>query len=87
MKATPDRKIPLNIETTNSIETIKRTASEAALWIPDNTKPFVLKTDASGNAIGAVLTQNGQPLAFVSHKHSEEELNWSAFEKEAFAIV
>ena len=47
----------------------------------------MLKTDAAGNAIGAVLIQNGQPTALVSHKFSDQELNWSKIEKEAFAIV
>ena len=61
--------------------------SKAALWIPDRTKPFVLKTDASGNAIGAVLAPNGQPVAFVFLYFSDQEMNWSAIEKEAFAIV
>ena len=87
LKAKRDKKLPLQTEIINSKQTIKRAVSKAALWIPDRTKPFVLKTDASGNVIGAVLTQNGQPVAFVSHEFSDEELNWSAIEKEAFAIV
>ena len=46
----------------------------------------MLKTDASCFAI-ANLTVNGKLVAFVSHEHSDQELNWSAIEKEAFAIV
>ena len=47
----------------------------------------MLTTDAPGNAIGAALTQNGQPAAFVSHKVSDLGFNWSAIQTEAFAIV
>ena len=59
------------------METIKQVLSTAAWWIPDWTKPFVLETDASGNAYGAVLTQNSQAVALVSQKLSDEELKWS----------
>ena len=87
LKAKRDKKLPLDTEILNSEETIKRAVSKSALWIPDQTNPFVLKTDARGNAIGAVLTLNGPQVAFVSYKLSNKELNWSAIEKEAFDIV
>jgi hypothetical protein len=36
------------------------------LSLPDFTKPFILETDACAPGIGAVLTQQGKPLAFYS---------------------
>ena len=78
---------PLNAKACESIRNIKQLVSESALWIPDRHKPFRLETDASGTAIGGVLSQDERPVAFVSHKLSEQELNWPAVEKEAFAIV
>ncbi|KAL8424264.1 hypothetical protein Efla_002882 [Eimeria flavescens] len=35
------------------------------LSLPDLAKPFVLRTDASGAALGAVLEQDGEPLGFL----------------------
>ena len=78
---------PLNEAACQAFTSIKETVAKAALWIPDRHKPFTLETDASGTAIGGVLSQDNRPIAFVSHKLSEQELNWPAVEKEAFAVV
>ena len=61
------------------------------LQYPDFTKPFVLTTDASGKAIGAVLSQGkiGQdlPIAYASRILNKAEENYSTIEKELLAIV
>lgn len=36
------------------------------LALPNFSKPFVIETNASNMGIGAVLLQDGHPLAFVS---------------------
>lgn len=69
------------------------------LGYPDITKPFKIYTDASDNAIGAVLVQdcgpeesiipgipNEKPIHFYSHKLSKSQQKWSTIEKETFSI-
>jgi glutathione S-transferase len=64
---------------------------EPVLQYPDFTKPFVLTTDASGFAVGAILSQGtiGQdkPIAFASRTLNQAEQNYSTIEKELTAIV
>lgn len=61
------------------------------LRYPDFTKPFVLTTDASNYALGAVLSQihetKDHPVAFASRTLNKHEINYSTTEKEALAII
>ncbi|KAL8451783.1 hypothetical protein Emed_001774 [Eimeria media] len=57
------------------------------LSLPDLTKPFILRTDASGVAIGAVLEQDNKPLGFLSKRLSDAEMRYSTYDQELLAIV
>jgi transposase InsO family protein len=61
------------------------TAPVLAIFDPD--KPISVHTDASDFAVGAVLMQEGRPIAFESRKLSPAERNYAVHEKEALAIV
>jgi len=66
-------------------------AAELELFQIQPDKPFVMHTDASDFAIGAVISQerDGQmvPVGFYSRKLTGSQLNWTPREKETYAIV
>ena len=57
------------------------------LAIVDPQNPFVVKTYASATAIGGVLFQDGRHVAFESRKLNSAQRNYSAYERELFAIT
>lgn len=69
----------------------KRLSSTPVLVVPDVDLPFVIHTDASDFAVGAVLEQNQghglQPVAYLSKKLNAAQCNYSVYEKELLAIV
>jgi hypothetical protein len=57
------------------------------LRIPDFSKPFVVVADASGTALGAILLQEDQPVAFESRVLSPAERNYPVGEQELLAVI
>lgn len=77
---------------TKTFETCKSLLTQSnILQYPDFEKPFVLTTDASNFALGAVLSQGpigaDRPVAYASRTLTKTEENYSAIEKELLAIV
>lgn len=76
---------PLYIE---SFEKLKRIITNPPLLIyPDFNKKFVLTTDASNTALGAVLSQENKPVCYASRTLNNHEKNYSTIERELLAIV
>lgn len=83
----------------NSFQLIKaKIMSPQILAFPDFEKPFVLTTDASNIALGAVLSQKendkcnfleeiDRPVAFASRLLNGAEKNYHTMEKEMLAVV
>lgn len=61
--------------------------STPVLALPNFNEPFVVETDASGTAMGAVLNQQGHPLAFFSKNFNPRLLNESTYVRELHAIT
>jgi hypothetical protein len=57
------------------------------LAYPDYSEVFEIYTDASSKQLGAVITQDNRPIAFLSHKLSNAQCKYSATEIELLAIV
>jgi hypothetical protein len=57
------------------------------LSLPDFDKQFIIETDACETGIGAVLSQDGHPIAFMSKALSVANRKLSTYEKEFLAIL
>jgi len=66
-------------------------ATGPVLILPDPNLPFVVHTDASGFAVGAVLQQDQgqglQPIAYLSKKMLDAETRYPTHEQELLAVI
>lgn len=75
-----------------SFEAVKYALTHApVLTMPDFTKPFEVVTDACGDqhsgGLGAVLMQEGRPIAYESRKLVDAELRYTTTEQELLGVV
>ena len=77
-----------NEEAGHAFEALKQSVTHLpVLILPDFQKEFTVETDASGTGIGAVLTQDKKPIAFLSQAFSSQGRIKSVYERELLAIV
>eukprot|EP00731_Ephydatia_muelleri_P024692 Em0016g963a len=76
------------VEEKSAFEKLKELISDQQrLAFYDVRKPVVIQCDASTVGLGAVLMQEGRPVASVSRSLSKSEKNYVAIELECLAIV
>ena len=62
-------------------------SKETMLNYPDFTKEFEIHTDASDKQLGAVIAQDGKPIAFYSRRLTSAQEKYTVTERELLAIV
>lgn len=79
-------------ECTEAFQTLKNCLTNAPiLAYPDPSLPYKLYTDASKEAVGAVLTQDQggseRVIQYLSHQLGGTQKKWATIEQEGYAIV
>ena len=73
---------------TTAFQNLKETMISApVLALPNFSEPFTLETDASGTGLGAVMMQQGRPIAYYSSTLCPKNAALSTYEKEYMAIL
>lgn len=75
-------------ETDFAFNQLKKVMTSApVLALPNFSKTFVVKIDASGKGIGAVLMQDGKPTAFMSKTLCPRNQSLSIYEREFLVVL
>lgn len=81
-------KVVWTAECQQAFEVLKKCLTTApVLAVPDFSKLFVVEADASDLCLGAVLLQDGHPVAYESRTFLPAERNYHTTERELCAVV
>ncbi|MCO5588884.1 hypothetical protein L7F22_042845 [Adiantum nelumboides] len=61
--------------------------TQPLLVLPDLKKPFEVHCDACGDSIGAILSQEGHPIAYESRHLNSQERGLGVYEKELISVI
>ena len=94
-KGTSPRMVKWTDECKKAVEEIQKVLlSKPVLALPDLSKEFILRTDASATGMGGVLFQETDetdgllhPVRYISKKFSDTQMRYSTIERECLAIV
>ena len=76
-------KMKWNDELESAFQEVKQMVSKSAmLTYPDWLKPFEIQKNVSDFQLGAVISQEGKPIAFFSWKLTSAQKNYTTTEKE-----
>ncbi|QRV83709.1 Retrotransposable element Tf2 protein [Ceratobasidium sp. AG-Ba] len=75
-----------------AFQTSRKPSQRNRTYTPRPDEPYILETDASGVALGAVLSQKGDdgrlhPIAYLSQSFTPPQRNYDTYDKELLAIV
>jgi hypothetical protein len=75
-------------EDKKSFKVLKENIIEKSIMVlPDFGKTFQVRCNASGLAIGIVLSQDNRPVAYFSEKLNDFKKNYSTYNKEFYAVI
>lgn len=77
-----------NDDCQNSFDLLKKSLTTFPVLHPFSLhKDTILTTDASRKSLGAVITQDGHPVMYISRKLTDTEAKYSNIERECLSIV
>ena len=76
-----------DVEKNDFIATKYIVGRDVLLSYPNFSEGFIIHTDTRKTQLGGLISQNGKPIAFYSHKLTPAQINFTTTERELLSIV